>query len=235
MFNLFDAYVASILNYGSEVWGFTKAENIERVQRKFCKWLLSVKASTNSNALYAEVGRYPMYICRYLRVVKYFLKLFNEKSSNCILSNIIRKQFKEACDNPHSKSWTSNVRKLLQESGFNDVWLYPESVNVNSFIIMFRNRLKDLFISKWRIDVNDSSSLYFYKELKPIFERSIYLDKIENSKFRNIIAKLRLSSHVLFIETGRHQNIPRNERTCTFCTLNEIEDEYHFVLDMSFI
>ena len=57
MLNLFDAYVASILNYGSEVWGFTKAENIERVQRKFCKWLLSVTASTNSNALYAEVGR----------------------------------------------------------------------------------------------------------------------------------------------------------------------------------
>ena len=105
-----------------------------------------------------------MYICRYLRVVKYFLKLFNKKSSICILSNLIRKQFKESCDNPHSKSWTSNVRKLLQESGFNDVWLYPESVNVNSFIIMFRNRLKDLFISKWRIDVNDSPSLYLYKE-----------------------------------------------------------------------
>jgi len=33
MFNLFDAYVASILNYGSGVWGFTKADNIERVQR----------------------------------------------------------------------------------------------------------------------------------------------------------------------------------------------------------
>ena len=95
---------------------------------------------------------------------------------------------------------------------------------------MFRNRLKDLFISKWRIDVNDSPSLYLYKELKPIFERSIYLDKIVNSKFRNIIAKLRLSSHVLFIETGRHQNIQRNERTCTFCSMNEIEDEYHFVL-----
>jgi hypothetical protein len=71
MFYLYDAYVALILNYGKEMWGFTKAENIERVQRKFCKWLLNVKTSTNSNALYSEVGRYPMYICRYLRVVNY--------------------------------------------------------------------------------------------------------------------------------------------------------------------
>ena len=31
MFNLFDAYVASILNYGFEAWGFTRAENIERI------------------------------------------------------------------------------------------------------------------------------------------------------------------------------------------------------------
>ena len=29
MFNLFDAYVISVLNYSCEVWGFIKAENIE--------------------------------------------------------------------------------------------------------------------------------------------------------------------------------------------------------------
>ena len=41
---------------------------------------------------------------------------------------------------------------------------------------------------------------------------------------------MRLSSHSLFIETGRHQNIPRNERICKNCSLNEIKDEYHFVV-----
>ena len=29
-----------------------------------------------------------------------------------------------------------------------------------------------------------------------------------------------------------HQNIPRNESICKLFTLNEIEDEYHFVLIM---
>ena len=64
MFNLFDTYVLSILNYNCEVWGFSKAENIERVHRKFCKWLLNVKMSTNSLSLYSELGRFPLYIER---------------------------------------------------------------------------------------------------------------------------------------------------------------------------
>jgi len=66
--------------------------------------------------------------------------------------------------------------------------------------------------------------------LKPTFERSSYLDLIENKKHRRIIAKMRLSSHKLLIETGRHHNIDRNERICPLCNCNDIEDEYHFIL-----
>ena len=40
-----------------------------------------------------------------------------------------------------------------------------------------------------------------------------------------------MSSHQLRIETGRYENIPRNERMCHFCTSNKIEDENHFLLD----
>jgi len=43
LFNLFDAYVLSVLNNNSEVWGFNNADSIERVQKKFCKSVLNVK------------------------------------------------------------------------------------------------------------------------------------------------------------------------------------------------
>ena len=68
MFNLFDAYVTSILNYGCDIWGFTKYERIKRVHRLFCKYLLHVKMTTNLYALYSEVGRFPLYIERYVRM-----------------------------------------------------------------------------------------------------------------------------------------------------------------------
>jgi len=43
LFNLFDAYVLSVLNNNSEVWGFNNADSIERVHKKFCKSVLNVK------------------------------------------------------------------------------------------------------------------------------------------------------------------------------------------------
>ena len=62
------------------------------------------------------------------------------------------------------------------------------------------------------------------------FKQSSYLRSMENTKYRNILAKFRLSSHKLNIEVGRHTNIPRNELKCTLCNLNDIEDEFHFLL-----
>ena len=43
--------------------------------------------------------------------------------------------------------------------------------------------------------------------------------------------KLRISSRKLRIETGIYDNIPRDERLCTLCKCNRIEDETHFLLD----
>ena len=49
-------------------------------------------------------------------------------------------------------------------------------------------------------------------------------------KFRNVLAKLRLSSHKLYVEQRRYRNIQCNDRICSFCNLDKVEDEYHFIL-----
>ena len=85
------------------------------------------------------------------------------------------------------------------------------------------------FITEWN---NGLSFLHLvlYKEMKQSFEMSPYLLIIQNKKHRNAIAKIRLSSHQLNIETGRHTNIERLYRKCNLCNLNDLEDEYHFAL-----
>ena len=64
--SIFDAYVGSILNYGSEIWGFHKATDIEKVHLAFLKRILGVKKSTFSNLVYYELGRFPLYMKRKL-------------------------------------------------------------------------------------------------------------------------------------------------------------------------
>jgi hypothetical protein len=234
MFNLFDAYVLSVLNYGCEVWGFSPNEILERIHKKFCKWIVNVKLSTNTLALYSEFGRFPLHIGRLKRIIKYWLNLHGQKQNNCILKTIIEKQRFSIEHNSRVVNWSSKVRDILQSSGFNDVWQFPSSVNIKVFIPILDRRLKDIYITEWRMGVESSSALYIYRELKQSFERSTYLTILENTQFRNMIAKIRLSSHKLFIEIGRHRNIPRNERKCIVCNSSDIEDEYHFVLICTF-
>jgi len=72
---LFDAFVSVTLNYGSEIWGFSKSNEIERIHMKFCKHILGVKSFTCNRAIYGELGRNPLYINRYTRIIKFWCKI----------------------------------------------------------------------------------------------------------------------------------------------------------------
>ena len=60
-------------------------------------------------------------------------------------------------------------------------------------------------------------------------DNSIIYSSFLHEKFRIVLTRWRLSSIDINIENGRHQNIPRHERLCNHCTLNEIEDERHVI------
>ena len=137
---------------------------------------------------------------------------------------------KYRCETRSEINWLSKIRNLLQQSGFNDVWLFPRSVNIKQFTPILRSRLIDLYINEWHRDIANRSSLVLYRHIKSSFTRSNYLDIMKIPKFRNVLAKFRLSSHELNVEQGRYRNIQRNERKCSFCNLHEVEDEYHFIL-----
>ena len=84
---LFDAFIGSILSYACEIWGYSKSKAIERIHLKFWKRILQVKSSTSSMAVYGELGRYPLYTSRYMKIIKYWYKLLDTK--NIILKTIV--------------------------------------------------------------------------------------------------------------------------------------------------
>ena len=210
--------------------GFSKAENIERVHRKFCKWLVKVKQSTNSLAMYAELGRFPLFIKRHARIIQYWLNLHHAKQRNQILQSALRNQQNTLEETPDAVNWLSKVRDLLCSTGFAEVWLFPKSVIKERFIPILKDRLKDVYIGQWYSAVEISTSLSLYREIKPTFDRARYLQIMDNFKLRNAISRIRLSSHKLAIETGRHHKIEREQRICDICKSTDIEDEYHFII-----
>ena len=230
LMQLFDTYVKSILNYGCEIWGFSSAEKCERVHRKFLKRVLGVKMSTNTMALYGDTGRFPIFVDRYVRIVKYWLKIVKSDYANCIVKSVYTDLFNDVINNENTINWVSQVRGLLQRSGFHDVWTYPDSVDDSKFIPVFKQRVRDQYLTVWNAKILVSSSLEFYKEICPTICTATYLHKLVNIRYRRALSKLRLASYDLQIELGRHRGIERSERKCTVCDRNEIEDVFHFIL-----
>ena len=93
--------------------------------------------------------------------------------------------------------------------------MHPGSVDVKAFIPVFKTRLIDTFLVGMRNQLTASSSMSLYRELSQTFELAPYLINLNNRKYRNAIAKFRLSSHQLRIETGRHT--PRIDRQLRKC------------------
>ena len=74
------------------------------------KSILGVKSTTNNCLANAESGRYPLYICIYKRIIKYWLKLTITPDHRYIYIYIIYNEY-------NSTSWSLFVMKLLYENG----------------------------------------------------------------------------------------------------------------------
>ena len=116
--SVFDTYVNSILSYGSEIWGFHKAADVENIQTKFCKHILGVKKSTCNNFVYHEIGRLPLHITRKLRIIKYWMKLKN--SENIIIKTCL--EDREQCED----EWSRNIRSELNNLGLGFMWDFEQ-------------------------------------------------------------------------------------------------------------
>lgn len=124
--------------------------------------------------------------------------------------------------------WAINVKNLLAELGFANLWSCVNLTNVH--IKAIEQRIYDQYLQQWCSNIEDSRKLECYKRFKTNFNFEPYLVAVENDSHRIAFSRLRCSSHKLQIEEGRYRNVPRANRLCRKCNSNHIESEYHFVL-----
>ena len=117
-------------------------------------------------------------------------------------------------------NWVSNIKSLLIKLGFEHVWLNQGVENKEYFLLILRQRIRDI----WLLDFNNRLE----NSTRAIFFRTIlshnfckYLDVINIRKYRIALARLRRWQKPICV--------PFNERVCPVC--NILEDEYHFTLE----
>ena len=95
---------------------------------------------------------------------------------------------------------------------------------------VIKERINDTFKQQCYNRIMTTPKGILYKHLVNEFKLQNYLRKPLDARCLKEITKIRTCAHKLNLEFGRHRNVERSERKCRLCNLNEIEDEYHFIL-----
>ena len=126
-------------------------------------------------------------------------------------------------------NWCSEIEEILSEINFGE--LYDRKVACD--IMECKIRSFDDYKNSWKAGKLLKPKLRSYNLFKTDFCTENYV--INCDKYiRSHIAQIRSGILPLNIELGRHRNVEVNERKCTVCNLDKVEDEFHFICECPF-
>lgn len=238
---LFDAMIAPILTYGSEVWSqqyskafkkrdFTQFDifEFEKVYNQACKQILGVHKCTSNLGTRLELGRVPLTLSIMKNTLNYFVKLGKEKEGS-LLNHALMSE-KELYDQG-LEGWYSTVF-TIGENVSQTLPVCRDSTNTimnNLFEKHDQQCMESMTHSRTE---GQGNKLRTYRLFKRDMGCESYIVDVNLTWIKKrIIARFRLSDHKLKIETGRHcrPRVPPEQRTCSHCT-NCVEDELHFIV-----
>ena len=253
LIDLFDKMILPIAFYNSEVWGtnfistnlnnneffdinFLSRHIVESLQFKFLKMILGVSHHTSNWGTLSETGRFPIIIKVFTFMIKYFFHLKNSPSD--IVTSALATNMNLA--HLGVNSWFRSIERILKFCHLDYLLYTSDSREIYFQLSNLKKKLSLAFIEKWSKDKSEllktNNRLGIFLSIKDQFEISRYLTSSRVPLHRIALTKLRLSAHRLPIETGRYEQIPREDRSCPFgCDQLGNEQHYFFQCKHPFI
>ena len=228
---LFEKCVQPILLYGCEIWGYQSLDLVSRFQLRFLKLTLGVHKTTPSCMIFGDLGCYPIKAEINSRLLTFWYKLMIDSINNVNkLSCMMLKLHMNLFDNGDYKlPWLEHVFSTLNNLGMTFLW-HRQSVSVNVFKKMIKQRIKDQYLQQWNNEMHNNSLCYNYRMFKTDFCFESYIVNLDKPLQRNLL-KLRFSNHKLPIHSQRFINVTRAERLCELCMSGELGDEFHYLFN----
>jgi len=95
-------------------------------------------------------------------------------------------------------NWVSNVKKIVDDYGFPNVFTTVKSDVLQTFPLLFKQRVIGCFVQEWQGYVDRSAVLEEYKLYKNVFSFEAYLLWVPKD-LRMYLTRFRISSHYLRI------------------------------------
>lgn len=217
---LYTNCVVPVMDYASGIWGIKRYNSPDIVQRKVMRYFLGTNKYTAIPALEGDMGWFPPYIRHQVETVRLFQRL-----SRMPPTRLTNRIFMWDIAQPHG--WSREVVDLIRASGFDgDLHDLPGDTMLVDTV---RSHLETNYLTSWTADMNAMPKLRTYKLLKTTFGVEDYVRCPMHKSLRSAIARIRMGVFPLRIETGRWRGLPLEERLCTNCDMNEVENEKHFL------
>ena len=161
MLHIFDALVKPIALYNAEIWAAYKScyksktledmfdislkSNCEfdKVNIRFCKYVLGVNSKACNFAVISELGRFPMLISILTSCINFWLHTI-QSNKDSLISKAYQEQMNDSGD---KCMWLQFVKNILFDLGFSHVWANQSTLNPSALLYSMKTKLKERFIS----------------------------------------------------------------------------------------
>ena len=223
---IFDIHVQPITQYGSEIWGLSKAaHHCESVHLLALKKFLGVDRRTPNDLIYGETNRYPIFINSAVQCIRYWFKLLRMD-----MSRIPRKAYNMLFDLDvrGKKNWVTDVRTCLYRYGFGVVWENQGVGHEFSFLKIFRQRLIDSKWQEWSSHIENSDRFNMYRTFSSIHDVKPYLLFDIDTHLQRVTTRFRLGISALATHKLRYKTVNAIDLICPLSGMDK-DDELHFV------
>ena len=152
--------------------GFRYSEKIEKVQSKVCKRYCSLSTNTLDCFAPGECGRLPLAVTYLPNYVKYWIILLHMQAHRYPKQCYI---MLKRLDDMGRVTWASKIMSLLFKFGFGFAWVAQDVGNLDYFLMLLTERIRDCYRQNWHANVNKLSKVHHYKLFKSLLAVMKYL------------------------------------------------------------
>ncbi len=218
-----DSYVTPVLHYSAGIWGFKEYKKCDQVLYKAARFYLGVHKFAPIVGMLGDLEWLPTQFNRWLDMLRWWNHVITLENNRWTKKVFLYDY--DIC----KANWCSEVKKIFNKLNMMEYYNNQEICNLT----LAKEKFKELYVTEWQNKVDSSAKLRVYKTFKTVFKLESYVSLGLSRSHRSALAQLRLGILPIHIETGRFTNKTIEERLCTVCNNNCVEDEYHFVLHCS--
>ena len=217
---LYNSMVAPIMDYGSEIWGFSTPNAANKVHLMAQRYFMGVHRFAPVAAVAGDMGWLSVKDRWALNMTRFYNRLINTNPDR-----LLAKVFMFNKLHTENNNWCKNMCNILNVLDMDHLYENNTILNIQEV----KNKLMENNQNDWVNMVDAKPKLRTYKLIKKDYKPEQYLMSNLYKYERSLLAQLRIGILPLHIETGRYVNLRPEERLCKICNNQEIEDEVHFL------